>query len=71
MTPEEKSKEIIDMFYKIGLNQRDEALESSVLHVTELLEELYDCANSVAPWIDEKIKFYKQVKLILNEKYQE
>jgi len=58
MTPQEKAKELVDLFTVIGLQQRNEGIQCAILCVDKILEVLSSKSVSNEFWI----MYYEQVK---------
>jgi hypothetical protein len=65
MTPKEKSKELVDKFSLVGLQQREEGIECALIAVDEIIEQwiyidtyLADLKGQFNP----NLKFWLEVK---------
>jgi len=58
MTPQEKAKELVDLFTVIGLQQRNEGIQCAILSVDKILEVVSSKSVSNEFWI----MYYEQVK---------
>lgn len=58
MTPQEKAKELVDLFTVVGLQQRNEGIQCAILCVDQILEMLSSKSVSNEFWI----MYYQQVK---------
>ena len=58
MSPQEKAKELVDLFTVIGLQQRNEGIQCAILSVDKILEVLSSKSVSNEFWI----MYYEQVK---------
>ena len=58
MSPQEKAKELVDLFTVVGLQQRNEGIQCAILCVDKTLEVLSSKSVSNEFWI----MYYEQVK---------
>lgn len=58
MTPQEKAKELVDLFTVVGLQQRNEGIQCAILCVDQILQVVSSKSLSSEFWI----MYYEQVK---------
>ena len=58
MSPQEKAKELVDLFTVVGLQQRNEGIQCSILCVDQILQVVSSKSVSNEFWI----MYYEQVK---------
>ena len=58
MTPQEKAKELVDLFTVVGLQQRNEGIQCAILCVDQILQVVSSKSVSSEFWI----MYYEQVK---------
>jgi hypothetical protein len=58
MTPQDKAKELVDLFTVVGLQQRNEGIQCALICVDKILEVLSSKSVSNEFWI----MYYQQVK---------
>lgn len=58
MSPQEKAKELVDLFTVVGLQQRNEGVQCSILCVDQILQVVSSKSVSSEFWI----MYYEQVK---------
>ena len=58
MSPQEKAKELVDLFTVVGLQQRNEGIQCSILCVDQILQVVSSKSVSSEFWI----MYYEQVK---------
>jgi hypothetical protein len=58
MTPQEKAKELVDIFTVVGLQQRNEGIQCAILCVDQILQVVSSKSLSSEFWI----MYYEQVK---------
>ena len=58
MSPQEKAKELVDLFTVVGLQQRNEGVQCAILCVDKILQVVSSKSVSSEFWI----MYYQQVK---------
>ena len=58
MSPQEKAKELVDLFTVVGLQQRNEGIQCAILCVDQILQVVSSKSLSSEFWI----MYYEQVK---------
>ena len=58
MSPQEKAKELVDLFTVVGLQQRNEGIQCAILCVDQILQVVSSKSVSSEFWI----MYYEQVK---------
>ena len=58
MTPQDKAKELVDLFTVVGLQQRNEGIQCAILCVDQILQVVSSKSLSSEFWI----MYYEQVK---------